>query len=248
MKQSCRRSSMSCRCREEANLPALMSIIIDHVLGMHLDESCCKNELSTLRTLEAGLCHIAQEVRQRELTVYSQPIKSGPPASFWGVPPDRDERELQWVTCLFHWYGVSVCNLARLAGLIKGFSEQRIFRQTIESEDKKDRRDAKENCDNYTKSISELVEVFKWRHKVFAHFAITNPRKDDNIATLDVSVMSPPGFDDGRFKVGLFSLTKTDSTKSTVQSTLPCWSLTQVHEDLVKRYWPNFQFQSQSFK
>lgn len=204
------------------------------------------NELSTLNTLEVGLCQLAREVKQREEIIHSRRADLGKPSSFVGVPPDQDERELQWVTCLFHWYGVSVCNYARLAGLLKGFSEKKISRQTIESCDKKDRDRIKKLCGQYTTDVLELEHVLVWRHKVFAHFAITDPYNDDNIATLDVSVMSPIGFDEGRFKVGLLSLAKADSTKASVSSSLPCWSLTQVHENLVKRYWPSFLYLEQS--
>jgi hypothetical protein len=228
-----------------------MSVIIDHIdpaLSKGLDECCCKNELSTLNTLKVGLYLIAQEVKHREHATNSKLRESRKPSSFWGVPDDQDERELQWVTCLFHWYGVSVCNYARLVGLLKGLSEKKISRQTIESCDKKDRDRVKEFCGQYTKNVLELEDVLVWRHKVFAHFAITDPYKDDNIATLDVSVMSPIGFDDGRFKVGLLKPTKTDSTKRIVTSLLPCWSLTQVHENLVKRYWPDFQYLAQRRK
>jgi hypothetical protein len=226
-----------------------MSVIIDHIdpaLSKGLDEDCCMNEISTLYTLEVGLCQIAREVKQREEIIHSKRRESGKPSSFWGFPPDQDERELQWVTCLFHWYGVSVCNYARLVGLLKNLSENTITRKTLEIREKKVCNGVKDSCDQYTKNIPELAEVLKWRHKVFAHFAITAPHMDDNIATLDVSVMSPVGYDKGRFNVGGFRVSKTSKTdpmgKSSISS-LPQWSLTEVHERLAKRYWPDFQFQ-----
>lgn len=224
-----------------------MSVIIDHALGTSIDESSCENELSTLGTLREGLCQIAQDVKYREHAIHSKQRESRKSSSFWGFPPDQDERELQWVTCLFHWYGVSVCNFARLVGLLKNLSENTITRKTLEIREKKVCNGVKDSCDQYTKNIPELAEVLKWRHKVFAHFAITAPHKDDNIATLDVSVMSPVGFDGGRFAIGgPLSLKKINAKGERTTSNLPPWSLTQVHENLAKRYWPSFQFLSRA--
>jgi hypothetical protein len=51
----------------------------------------------------------------------------------------------------------------------------------------------------------EFKEVIKWRHKVAAHTAWVWPRRDDNAATQDMSIMLFPEFNfkfDGHFEVG----------------------------------------------
>jgi hypothetical protein len=53
----------------------------------------------------------------------------------------------------------------------------------------------------------EFANVIKWRHKVAAHTAWAWPKKDDSVATQDMSIVLFPEFNfrfDGHFEVGGF--------------------------------------------
>jgi hypothetical protein len=71
--------------------------------------------------------------------------------------------------------------------------------------------------------------VRKWRNKVSAHTAYTDPKSDDNIYSRDVSIMMTPDWEDDCFAVG----------RLMVGGTAGCshhdwaWSLTKVHTELI---------------
>jgi hypothetical protein len=55
---------------------------------------------------------------------------------------------------------------------------------------------------------------------------------------LDISVMFPVTFTNGQYRVGELALTRRNSA-GTNTSAIPCWSITQVFESLIPRYWPH---------
>jgi hypothetical protein len=100
-----------------------------------------------------------------------------------------------------------------------------------------EREKIRKACNEYINGINELSEVLKWRHKVSAHFALTDPRKDDNIATLEASVIDPVDFVNDRFRTGVMIYSKgTDDINQ--ESEIPSWSLTETFEILINRFWP----------
>ena len=86
-----------------------------------------------------------------------------------------------------------------------------------------------------------LPQVYLWRHKVAAHFAIIDPRKADNAADLAKSVMFPISFDDDAFYANSLILTQTSGGKSSTSRQDMRWSLTYTHRSLIPRYWPSKQ-------
>ena len=62
--------------------------------------------------------------------------------------------------------------------------------------------------------------------------------------TLDMTVMYPVTFE-GRYNVGAMTLSKGNSKERHV-SDLPKWSLTEVFESLIPRYWPTLRFEEAS--
>jgi hypothetical protein len=131
---------------------------------------------------------------------------------------------------------VSVCNFARLVGFINGLEKKLFTREDLDA--KANFPKIKKVVDNYANSLIELEKVRVWRNKVSSHFAITDPYPDDNIATLDMSVVFPVSFDN-RYIVGGWTMMKSNSTGPHA-SQLPRWSLTEVFESLVPRFWPNY--------
>ncbi len=86
-----------------------------------------------------------------------------------------------------------------------------------------------------TKYVKELVpEIYDWRNKVSAHFAITDPDRKDNLATLEYSIMNAISYSRPYFEAGGFIWT-TGGEKSQ----LPKWALTQTYERLANRLWPD---------
>jgi hypothetical protein len=82
--------------------------------------------------------------------------------------------------------------------------------------------------------------VLIWRKKVFAHFAIADPRTEDNIATLDMSVIFPVSYVAPHYVAGYFQMTRSDSS-GTYTSELPAWSVTEVYQGIAPRFWPGLK-------
>ena len=88
----------------------------------------------------------------------------------------------------------------------------------------------------YVKSV--MPRLLNYRHKVAAHLAITDPRKD-NEADLIASVMTHIIYVRGRFcAASLTPIVKNNNNEIKVSKDIS-WSLTLAHERLVKRYWPD---------
>lgn len=214
-------------------------VTIDHVAKCEIDSSVGGNELVTLSYLSAGLHQLYASVAAAEKPLRESDEKNGQKTTAYGNIPGLRKDTVQLLPCFFHWYGTSLINYARLVGYLSGVSSGRFTRRDLE--DSKNFKTVTEFCDEYVGSVSELSAVKVWRDKVAGHFAITSPRKTkhtcDNPAFLDFSVMYPVGFDNDRFRVGIFRLMRTDSAGITHTGELPSWSLTEVHEALQTRYW-----------
>jgi len=152
----------------------------------------------------------------------------------YGLDIDGTKGKLDLIACFFHWFGVSICNYARLVGFIRGLSVGEFTRGDFN--DRAKFQNIQSSVDAYLRDLSELSDVLVWRNKVGAHFAITAPRKSDNVSTLDMSVMFPVTFSDGRYRVGELTLTRKNAV-GTQTSAIPCWSVTEVFDRLVPRYW-----------
>ncbi len=153
----------------------------------------------------------------------------------FGLDFDGTRVRLDVIACFFHWFGVSACNFVRLVGFIHGLERKLFTRADLEA--KASFKTIKAAVDGYVNSVTELDNVLVWRNKVGAHFAMTDPYKDDNIATLDMSVIFPVTFEN-RYFVGGLTMGKGNQTAFHT-SQLPRWSLTEVFEALVPRFWPN---------
>ena len=131
------------------------------------------------------------------------------------------------------------CNYARLVGFLRGSEKNLFTRDDLQTPAifNQVAGVVKASVD----SIPELEPVLLWRDQVAGHFAITALHKTDNIATLNMSVMFPVTLEDGIYHVGGMKLTQTDATGSHT-SEIPMWSVSQVFESLVPRFWPGTTF------
>lgn len=206
------------------------NVTVDHVTGVAVDPQECCNELATLRHLAAGLDALRGQVALMEAPIQEDERRRGVRVQHLGfgwLPPHAEEI----LPCFFHWFGTSVCNFARLVGFLQGVSSGAFRRDA--TEDGKSHKRIKQCCDDYVASIGELAPILIWRNKVFAHFAITAPHRDDNAALLDLSAMSAMGYSNGRIRVGGMRIVARGADAS-----LPAWSLTETFELLGPRFWP----------
>ena len=127
------------------------------------------------------------------------------------------------VVSAFNWFSISLVNYLQVIFYCKQLSAKPENQHVMS-------RNYSRESEMYVKSVAN--EVLEWRNKVAAHYSATSPRKD-NIATQRQSLMNPITFSGNRFFVGQYQL-----ASSKMISGLPCWSLTQVFEELSPRFWP----------
>jgi len=134
------------------------------------------------------------------------------------------------ISCVFHWYSVSLVNYLRFIAMIQTTEQSGLsIKDLIEIESGPD---VKKSCNAYLKHVAP--EVKKWRNKVSAHFSATDARSIDDVSMLSASLHGYPQFDRGYFKMG---------PPGGLTTTLPTWSVTQVHEKLASRLWPEMILQ-----
>lgn len=212
-------------------------VLIDGVERIKVSRDDFFNEVHTLRTLFIGLKRLYGPLKAREVE-FERRTGGKVKVLSMGGHSDEEVEFLDFVACEFHWFGVSVCNFARLTGLIRGIHRGDFTKKDLVDMTKFEA--IKKSINGYVASITELEKVLVWRNKVFAHFAITDPRKNDNLTTLDVSVIHPVSFT-GQYVVGGMSMARTGPSGTEVGE-LPEWSLTEVFEGLEPRFWPGVKF------
>jgi hypothetical protein len=213
----------------------MATITLDAIEPVQVEDTEHVNEVGTLRTLHRGLWGLANSVANREYP-FLEMSKKVKFVSF-GRDADATTQDIDMVACFFHWFGVSLCNFARLVGFIRGLKNGEFTRADLTDQSKMKARVIKNSVDAYIQSVPELQPVLVWRDKIAAHFAITDPRKDDNIATLDMSVVFPVAYDSPRYRANYFQMIRS-SAAGTHVSGFPEWSVTEVYEQLASRYWP----------
>jgi len=200
-------------------------ITLDHVKNIQLDKNNSPlDNYQALDYLRLGLHAMAYTVREEEVRLYLSKISLNLLNSS-GRAAERDAI----FTCYFNWFSTSIVNYVRLVGLI----DIMIQKGWVSSDIKytKNGEAVKKHCVKYVKEV--IPEIRRWRNKIAAHFAITDPDKEDNLGTLEYSIMNPICYKKPYFRMGAFSW-----SKSGEQSNLTEWALTETFEKLGPRFWP----------
>ncbi|MBL7770002.1 MAG: hypothetical protein JNK20_13550 [Flavipsychrobacter sp.] len=211
--------------------------IVDKTLCIEVPPDKYLNEYNALYQLKNGLIALYNSVRPHELKIIEE--NKGAMVHVWGRHPAIPEHLFNLLPCFFHWFGTSVCNYSRLVGFIVSREQGIITEADLQLEPSRNK--IKDACNDYMKNLLELQEVLKWRNKVSAHFALTDPRRDDNIATLEASIIYPVGFEYDRFRTGTMTFSRGDAMTN-YSSEIPRWGLTEVFETLAPRFWPEIIF------
>ncbi|NLE89345.1 MAG: hypothetical protein GX602_00175 [Dehalococcoidales bacterium] len=175
------------------------------------------NELHSLKYLSEGLWFLYHQVIKLEKQVTDN-IGDGRSCFICGNAPQLYKIPQGLVACAFHWYSVSVCNYVRLVGWLGNDNDPKKAKDYLER---------------------VLPEVYLWRNKIGAHFAITDPYKDDSEADLKTSTIFPLSFEDNAFYASSLILSLNSKGKSSTSRQDMRWSLTKTHQMLTLRYWPD---------
>lgn len=214
---------------------------IDVLKNIIVDRNKFNNEINAISQLLNGMISLYNTVKPLEVEIAIKNV--GKKFIYWGVPGNDDlipQNISILLPCIFHWYGNSLYNYARLAGFIVGRELGCITDYDIEMEPQ--RKKIKNFCDSYVKEIKDLQEIVKWRNKVSAHFALTDPRNDDNIATMNSSIIFPIIIENNKFRTAGKMIMSLGDANNTYDSEIPDWSLTESFELLAPRFWPEIKF------
>jgi hypothetical protein len=199
-------------------------ILLDRLNGITLDPSDPPfNNYQAFAANYEGLKILASTVRELEI----QYVASDPHTAH--VVLHMTSRVPVLVPCAFNWFSVTLVNYLRLIGLVQLMNANGWKSSALA--DRSNRSIIKTHCANFVKAA--VPEVYLWRNKVAAHFAATDPFHDDNLGTLEQSIMNPVTYKFPNYYVGVLQWNTAGET-----SQLPSWALTRVYEDLSARFWP----------
>lgn len=207
-------------------------ITLDHLDGISFDGDAPPiANLSALGFMPAGIHWAAETIRRAEndfVRSFPIAIESQDILLFMGSSGPTGDGVVISAT---HWFAISITNYARLVALI-GLMDSKSWKSS-DIADPSNRSTVQKFCKQYVDGL--LPEVLTWRNKVAAHFAATDPR-DDNLATLEQSLMNPLTYERDRIKTSSLTLHSGGHV-----SAIPSWCATETFERLAPRWWPNLK-------
>jgi hypothetical protein len=190
------------------------AVVIDHLDNIRLERDTAEvfqNELAALGHLRGGLDFLDRRVREVEEEMLERTLRRSDL-----IPDPWEALSTSWVASAFHWYSTSAHQYAQTVGWL-----------------------ATQNAKGAKAYAARaLPELTVWRHKVGAHYARTDPRKDDSLADLISSVQFPVTFHGTEFWAGMHPIAIRDAGRLRFSRNDMAWSLTRVHRDMCTRYWP----------
>lgn len=204
-------------------------IIIDHVdnITFNKDTFPIKN-MHALDYTRQGLFELALLIRQKENIINNN---VGHYITYMAAFMGEDQNKLM---NYFNWFSISLINYVRLVGFIDIVNQKEFTREDMIK--KENHRIIKEHCKAYIKKV--IPEVYTYRNKLSAHHSLTDPFQDDNIATLESSVLNSIVYNNPYLEAaGLKWNSKiSPSDKEAVTTEIKPWKLTKVYDDLTMRY------------
>lgn len=198
--------------------------ILDHIDGVKVPGAVFRepaNEYYALICLAEGMGFLHRQVKRCEEVVEQRMNPHGNlRVAGAGNLPAFSDLPMPLLVCSFHWYAISACQYVRLVGAIARSQDQ-----------------TRPMPPAYVKNV--IPEVLAFRDKVAAHFAWATKHERDNHAERLASVLPPLSFSDGRFIASGYRVMLRRSGKTTNSNAITGWSLTEVHERMIARYWPN---------
>ena len=201
--------------------------VLDHTSGIQIDpDNPPLKNMHALQDSIAGLYCLAGSVRQREREYYAAD-EYAENVSFsigrWGAPPAPE------LPCLFNWFSITLPNYLRLVGLVELMTKNNWRSDALAKP--ANHKTISRHCKKYVEDC--IPEIYLWRNKVAAHFAATDPFKDDSLGTLEQSLMNSISFSNGYYRVGQFHWVTAGE-----KALLKQWSVTETFEQLSPRFWP----------
>lgn len=177
----------------------------------HLNHQVVKCEQAAKESVESGSEQIFSFAPDMKIEV--EGLMS------FGRMPEAIRGATRLLTMAFHWYAISACQFVRLVGAIA-----------------KRLDDSRPLPNDYAEPI--ISEVIAYRDKVAAHYSWSSKNKRDNDAERLASILPPLGYNRGRITVGTMTVLLRQGDKSSTSIDIKEWSLSKVHEQLIKRYLP----------
>ena len=137
----------------------------------------------------------------------------------------------------FHWFTISLTNYLRLIFFVQYIQNNNWTISELKKNENK--RSIKKFIDN---KLNETIPlIYKWRNKVGAHYSLTDPRKDDSLATL-INSTSPVNYKSPFFYTNLFSFHNKETEGQEVN--IPQWSITVEFNKLKARFFSGAKIKS----
>ena len=196
-------------------------MIIDYIDNLTISEekmSFYANQFGVLHTLKTGLDYLNLQVSKIEDEARRRLDAENKVVFSFGNDPRLEELPLKLIGCCFRWYSVTVCDYVRLIGWVA-------FGGDVE------------RARRYQHEV--VPEISRWRNKVGAHAAITDPRRDDTPADLLASsIPYDVTFYDHSFATTAGHLIASPGSEEGGSSSRQdmAWCLTATHRQLAERY------------
>jgi len=199
--------------------------IIDHIKNITNDtDHPVIDNAQILFQLQEGIFFLAHNMRMIEINKFNEVGR------ILGTMEAFSSRTNPIIGCFFDWFSIYVPNFIRTVGLI-----DIMYQNNWKTSDIQLNRDAiKRHCAEYVEEV--IPNILLWRNKISAHPSATSPKRDDNLPTLEYSLIGilSISYTAPYYYAGDVSLGRGEET-----SRLIPWSLTHIFETkLVPRYWP----------
>lgn len=175
-------------------------------------------DMSPLFYLGQGMCDLASEVWELEA------------GSTFPSSGDRSEARRLWhrmANCFF-WFANSAVNYARFVAHVDAMIKHSWTIPEVAADPAKQKA-VGNHCREYTERV--MPKILYFRHKMAAHFAATDMRKDDNHGTIINSWKPPVSVWANRYVVGGIAWVANGEKGET-----KIWSLTEEYRHMCDRF------------